>query len=768
MYGSSSSSIGGGGTCPQTPPRRSVRGSILTPSCVPAPYVTPSKHYSNISAVAQSRSRVRGATAAAAAATVASTLLPAVPRTPLARNASAAGTAAASGAGANANNVAAASGAAVVPMHPSGLLLSTPQRRRRPQHQLPTPGGTPSRGGTAAAAHHASPGTMGGGDVVGNAADDRFIPSRRQTHLDLCRRALLSGEKRPRPPGFGNSIAAPVGAGGDAAAAATTTNSPSTTTSPSSSRHGASETPLQKEFKRRMLSSLCNVPLTMLNEDGEPLGLLNFRSENHGGGGNGGGGGGSNSFRSNPISSHNSNSHSNQSSNVVASWQPASSSATPIRPSPLQSHAPPLLGTHSRRLGPMHHHQTMSGAGNPFSHDLFRTMKLGENAVYGTDSATASAEDLSVAKKVLRKVPSAPFRILDAPDIVDDYYLNLISWSKDNVLAVALAQSVYLWNATTGDIHHLVTLDTPTDYVTSVCWSSMPGNTHWIAVGTNSCAVHLFDAKALQKLRTFGGHAGRVSSLAWNQHWITSGSRDAAIHNHDVRAAAAASSSDAASAGGGVVAKYRGHQQEVCGLKWNEDGTTLASGGNENYLCLWDAAMSGRDRGPSSSNGGGPAPHRLSDLAPRLVLKKHRAAVKALDWCPFHRGLLASGGGTSDRTIKFWSSNSGALLNSVDTGSQVCSIVWSRHHRELCSSHGYSENQLILWKYPTMARIKELPGHTARVLNMEASPDGTSVVSAAADETLRFWNVFGCPSSHRKPSSLLAGDIGSFGTPTIR
>jgi hypothetical protein len=39
-------------------------------------------------------------------------------------------------------------------------------------------------------------------------------------------------------------------------------------------------------------------------------------------------------------------------------------------------------------------------------------------------------------EKLLRKVP-APLRILDAPDIVDDYYLNLISW-KDNILAVSL------------------------------------------------------------------------------------------------------------------------------------------------------------------------------------------------------------------------------------------------------------------------------------------------------------------------------------------
>lgn len=427
------------------------------------------------------------------------------------------------------------------------------------------------------------------------------------------------------------------------------------------------ETPLQKEFKRRMLSSLCNVPLTKLDEEGEPTGLLSFGG---------------------PIENR------RDKSTVVLE--------------------------------------------NPFSHDLLRTMKLGENS--GLDAV----EDLSVAKKVLRKVPSAPFRILDAPDIVDDYYLNLISWSKDNMLAVALAQSVYLWNASNGAINHLVTLEGANEYVTSVSWCGLSGMTKYIAIGTNACLVHLYDGQVLRKVRTISGHTGRVSSMAWNQNWVTSGSRDSSILNHDARVPTSA------------VARYRGHQQEVCGLKWNEDGSCLASGGNENYLCLWDAAMSGRERSNT---------RQLSNQAPRVILKKHRAAVKAIDWCPFHRGLLATGGGTSDRTIKFWNSSSGAMLNSIDTGSQVCSVIWSRHQRELCSSHGYSENQLILWKYPTMTRVKELPGHTARVLNMEMSPDGASVVSAAADETLRFWNVFGCPT--RRNASGMPDNV-NFGTPSIR
>ena len=73
---------------------------------------------------------------------------------------------------------------------------------------------------------------------------------------------------------------------------------------------------------------------------------------------------------------------------------------------------------------------------------------------------------------------------------------------------------------------------------------------------------------------------------------------------------------------------------------------------------------------------------------------------------------------------------------------QVCAILWSQHHRELISGHGYSQNQLTLWKYPSMTRIADLTGHTSRILALAMSPDGSTVASAAADETLRFWKCF--------------------------
>ena len=72
----------------------------------------------------------------------------------------------------------------------------------------------------------------------------------------------------------------------------------------------------------------------------------------------------------------------------------------------------------------------------------------------------------------------------------------------------------------------------------------------------------------------------------------------------------------------------------------------------------------------------------------------------------------------------------------------MCALQWSRHEREILSSHGFSQNQLCLWKYPSMAKVAEMPGHTSRVLHLAQSPDGTAVCSAAADETLRFWKCF--------------------------
>lgn len=89
-------------------------------------------------------------------------------------------------------------------------------------------------------------------------------------------------------------------------------------------------------------------------------------------------------------------------------------------------------------------------------------------------------------------------------------------------------------------------------------------------------------------------------------------------------------------------------------------------------------------------------------------------------------------------------------------------------YKEIISAHGYANNQLTIWKYPSMQKQCELTGHTARVLQMAMSPDGSTVMSAAADETLRLWNCF-APDVHQAKKEKSATKMGpSLFRPNIR
>ena len=325
---------------------------------------------------------------------------------------------------------------------------------------------------------------------------------------------------------------------------------------------------------------------------------------------------------------------------------------------------------------------------------------------FPTSPVKFSSSTMVSVRITTRKIARMPYKVLDAPQLTDDFYLNLIDWSSSNVLAVGLSNCVYLWNASTSRVSKLCDMGAD-DSVTSVGWAQRGNH---LAVGTNKGELQIWDPATGRKLRTMTGHQSRVGSVAWNGYMIATGSHDHSIMMRDVR----------------IPEHYtdvlQGHRQEVCGLKWSLDETQLASGGNDNKLLIWNAANVRQ------------ASMKFSD---------HQAAVKAIAWSPHQHGLLASGGGTADRCIKFWNTLNSSCINSIDTGSQVCNLAWSRNVNELVSTHGYSLNQVIVWKYAAgMSKLATLTGHTFRVLYLATSPDGQHIVTGAGDETLRFWSVF--------------------------
>ncbi|CAD7956427.1 unnamed protein product [Amoebophrya sp. A25] len=329
-----------------------------------------------------------------------------------------------------------------------------------------------------------------------------------------------------------------------------------------------------------------------------------------------------------------------------------------------------------------------------------------------TAPSTSQKQLLAASGAQHRVIPTTPFRTLDAPDLVDDFYLNLLDWSTQNIVAVALGGMIYLWNGNTASTTELCSL--PEDVETHYTSVRFTRDGCHLALGLSDNTTQLWDLGRSKQLRTFRTHSARVSSLAWNGPLLSTGSKDFEIHNHDVRVREH------------LLSKMgeNFHQQEVCSLEWSPDGSMLASGGNDNMICLTDEREMSR---------------------PRCQLTEHRAAVKALSWCPWQRNLLASGAGSNDQTVKIWNASSGSKVTEVVTDAQVTQVKWSFAEsgcRELAVSHGFSRNGISLWRYPSMERAAELCGHTSRILSMAQSPDGSTLLTAGADETLRFWKVF--------------------------
>lgn len=457
-------------------------------------------------------------------------------------------------------------------------------------------------------------------------------------------------------------------------------------------------------------------------------------------------------------------------------------------------------------------------------------------------------------------ISSNAYKVIDAPGLIDDYYLNLFDWSHYNsYLALGITEKVYIWSNTNNSTSAITKLcsyknnrENKDIYVCSVNWNSY---NDYCAVGRNDGIVDIWDSSTLQLVRSFKGHFNRINVLHWNKGFgspdiFASGSKDSRILIRDMRCRE------------DIIADQKEHSHEICGLKFSNDGTLLASGGNDNLLLIWDV----RKMSTNNSNSNGyesnnksqnsdkrsnkntfnfssnllgntlnnnslrfgnnglnslnsfntsssinifsnlsssisnlngyissnvnpfsqPMPifsnanhtylnnkynknsyespkkeiikknsnissNTISNKSCKLSLIKkitdHKAAVKAIAWCPTKRNVLASGGGSHDQTIKFWNTqlNDVTLIDSVPSGSQVCNMVFSSHSNELISTHGYSQNQMILWNSKNLNNLKSktiLTGHQARVLYLALSPDGETIATAAGDETVRFWNVF--------------------------
>jgi cell division cycle 20-like protein 1 (cofactor of APC complex) len=169
-----------------------------------------------------------------------------------------------------------------------------------------------------------------------------------------------------------------------------------------------------------------------------------------------------------------------------------------VQPSPYSAceNANPLLGL------------TNAVAMTRIGDDFAKASSFSSHPLTGLDE-----ERVIVPSKRSRKISKIPYKVLDAPALQDDFYLNLVDWSSTNNLAVGLSNCIYIWSASNSKVTKLHDLG-PRDQVTSVCWSKRGQH---LSIGTNSGVVQVWDINKTKLLRVLKGHEGRVGAIGWSQ-----------------------------------------------------------------------------------------------------------------------------------------------------------------------------------------------------------------------------------------------------------
>jgi WD40 repeat protein len=180
-----------------------------------------------------------------------------------------------------------------------------------------------------------------------------------------------------------------------------------------------------------------------------------------------------------------------------------------------------------------------------------------------------------------------------------------------------------------------------------------------------------------------------------------------------------------------LLARMNIHTQQICGLAWSADGELFASGGNDNSCFLFETK---KILGPDTSSANilatldvreGPAGESIYTVTDRTgqvlhlqhTVARHKwtlnAAVKAMAFCPWQRGLLAIGGGSNDRCIHFYHTRSGTCLATIDCAAQVTSLVWSQNRREIAATFGFAQPEhpyrIAVFAWPSCEQVVAVP-----------------------------------------------------------
>jgi meiosis-specific APC/C activator protein AMA1 len=338
---------------------------------------------------------------------------------------------------------------------------------------------------------------------------------------------------------------------------------------------------------------------------------------------------------------------------------------------------------------------------------------------------------------------------LDAPGLRDDFYCSVLAFCVTvHTLAVGLGPLLYAWSEMQG-VHLLNAGPQNGSWITSLAFSSVSGGKSILATGRSDGSLTLMSLYDSMIARFEVLQPCPIACITWRPRVTVRPSKCPLTPNISAKTEDLLVGDEVGniycysvewpdswevtrngwSGSMTFLTKISVHSQQICGLSFNGDGSLFATGGNDNLCCLFQSnavlhGLSGDDEGLGQVLTAADGNHRVHTIEGQAVIReivsgaeKHRwvhgAAVKAIAFCPWREGLVATGGGSNDKCIHFYHTSSGACLATISVSAQVTSLIWSTTRREIAATFGYAQPEhpyrIAVFSWPECKQVAAIP-----------------------------------------------------------